>query len=432
MLVTLAGLQVFLILVPIAWLKTAAVFGLAGFLLVAFVGARRGTRILGLLLGAAAIALATAQGRPELLLDGLGASLVFTAFLVALQTIRAVADISPEIATARARFAGLTARTEIAGFTLGAYGVGVVLTASAQSLLAPLVAEDATPERRRAIAEAALRGSALAPLWSPFFVAMAFGSHYLPSVPLWQIIPLGFGLAILGVLLSLAMFGWPRKTAEPGTGIAPALRGLAPLAIPVLSAAAIVVAGSLAFGLTTLQSVVLTMPVACLGLVALRQPKQMISVTRATWGQMARLNDEGLLVVMSMMLGVMLESTPGLGAVLAPWVTGWPPAALVALAIGGMIIGGMLGAHPMITGTLILTMMPAVPGAMIDLALMQAVLIGWGVSATLSPSGITLLMSAAFFRVPFRQLAYGPNLAYAAAFTALASLLLGALDSFLR
>ena len=39
---------------------------------------------------------------------------------------------------------------------------------------------------------------------------------------------------------------------------------------------------------------------------------------------------------------------------------------------------------------------------------------------------------AAFFRALFRQLAYGPNLAYAAAFTALASLLLGALDSFLR
>jgi hypothetical protein len=38
----------------------------------------------------------------------------------------------------------------------------------------------------------------------------------------------------------------------------------------------------------------------------------------------------------------------------------------------------------------------------------------------------------AFFRAPFRQLACGPNLAYAAAFTALASLLLGALDSFLR
>jgi len=97
-----------------------------------------------------------------------------------------------------------------------------------------------------------------------------------------------------------------------------------------------------------------------------------------------------------------------------------------------MILGGMLGAHPMITGTLILTTLPSASGAIVDLALMQAVLIGWGVSATLSPSGITLLMSASFFRVPFRQLAYGPNLAYAAVFTALASLILGALDSFMR
>ncbi len=425
-------MQVLLILVPLTAVKTVAVYGLAGFLVVAFVGARRGTRILGSLLGAAAIALAAIQGRPELLIDGLGAGLVFTAFLVVLQTIRVVADVSPEIATARDRFAGLTARTEIAGFTLGAYGVGVVLTASAQSLMAPLVAEDATPDRRRAIAEAALRGSALAPLWSPFFVAMAFASHYLPAVPLWEIIPLGFGMAILGILLSLVMFGWPRKTAEAGTGIAPALRGLAPLTIPVLGAAAIVVAGSLAFGLTTLQSVVLTMPIACLGLVALRQPKQVMSVTRATWGQMARLNDEVLLVVMSMMLGAILESTPGMDAMLGPWIRAWPPAALVALVIGGMIVGGMMGAHPLITGTLLLITLPTVPGAISDLALMQAVLIGWGVSATLSPSGITLLMSAAFFRVPFRLLAYGPNLAYAAAFTLLASLLLGALDPFFR
>ncbi len=409
-----------------------AVYGLAAFLCLAFLVARRGTKLLAVALGGGAIALALSRDRPELVLDGLGAALVFTAFLVALQTIRAVAEISPEIALARARFAGLTARTEIAGFTLGAYGVGVVLTASAQSLLAPLVAEDTAPERRRLIAEAALRGSALAPLWSPFFVALAFGSHYLPSVPLWQIMPLGFCMAALGILLSLAMFGWPRRTAEAGTGFKPALRGLAPLAIPVLAAAAIVVACSLLFGYSTLQSVVLTMPVASLGLVALREPRQMVRVLRTTWGQLGRINDESLLVVMSMMLGVVLESTTGLGAALAPWVTGWPPAALVALAIGAMIVGGMLGAHPMITGTVILTTMPAVPGAVVDLALMQAVLIGWGVSATLSPSGITLLMSAAFFRVPFRQLAYGPNLAYAATFTVLASLILGALDSFLR
>ena len=413
-------------------LKSVAVYGLAGFLLVAFVGARRGTRILAVLLGASAIAIAVTREQPALLLDGLGAALVFTAFLVSLQTIRAVAEVSPEIATARARFAKLTARTEIAGFTLGAYGVGVVLTASAQSLLAPLVAEDATPARRRAISEAALRGSALAPLWSPFFVAMAFGSHYLPAVPLWQIIPLGFFMALIGILLSLAMFGWPRRTAEPGTGLTAALRGLAPLAIPVLASAAIVVACSLLFGLSTLQSVVLTMPIASLGLTAIRQPKQIVGVLRATWGQLGRLSDESLLVVMSMMLGIVLESTQGLGAAIAPWIAGWPPAALAALATGGMIAGGMLGAHPMITGTVILTTLPSASGAIVDLALMQAMLIGWGVSATLSPSGITLLMSASFFRVPFRQLAYGPNLAYAAAFTALASLILGALDSFMR
>lgn len=432
LLVSLAGLQIFLIVVPLGGLKQFAAYGLALFLVIAFSRAKRATQILSGLLAAATISLSIGTGRPELLLDGLGTALVFTAFLVALQAIRAVAEISPEIALARNRFAGLTARTEIAGFTLGAYGVGVVLTASAQSLLAPLVAEGTPLARRRQIAEAALRGSALAPLWSPFFVALAFGTHYLPSVPLWQIIPLGFAMALLGILLSLIMFGWPHRTDQIGTGLTPALRGLAPLALPVLSAAGIVVACSAGFGFSTLQSVVLTMPLAALGLVAVRSPRNLFGVVRATWGQIGRISDEALLVVLSMLLGVVLESTPGLSSVLTPWVTGWPSAALVALAIGGMIVGGMMGAHPMITGTLILTTMPTGPGGVGDLALMQAVLIGWGVSATLSPSGITLLMSSSFFRVPFRQLAYGPNLAYAAAFTLLASLLLGGLDGLIR
>ena len=192
------------------------------------------------------------------------------------------------------------------------------------------------------------------------------------------------------------------------------------------------VACSVGFGLSTLQSVVLTMPLAAFGLVALRSPRNLFAVIRSTWVQTARINDEVLLVVMSMLLGVVLESTPGLSSLLTPWVTGWPPTALVALAIGGMILGGMMGAHPLITGTLILTIMPTGAAGLGDLALMQAVLIGWGVSATLSPSGITLLMSSSFFQVPFQQLAYGPNLAYAAAFTLLASLLLGGLDGLIR
>ena len=432
LLVSLAGLQIFLILVPLAGLKLFTVYGLALFLVIAFVRAKRATRILASLLAVATISLSLGTGRPELLLDGLGTTLVFTAFLVVLQAIRVVAEISPEIALARSRFAGLTARTEIAGFTLGAYGVGVVLTASAQSLLAPLVAEGTPLARRRQIAEAALRGSALAPLWSPFFVALAFTTHYLPLVPLWQILPLGFAMALLGILLSLIMFGWPHRTNQVGTGLVPALRGLAPLALPVLSAAGIVVACSVGFGFSTLQSVVLTMPLAAFGLVALRSPRNLFAVIRSTWVQTARINDEVLLVVMSMLLGVVLESTPGLSSLLTPWVTGWPPTALVALAIGGMILGGMMGAHPLITGTLILTIMPTGAAGLGDLALMQAVLIGWGVSATLSPSGITLLMSSSFFQVPFQQLAYGPNLAYAAAFTLLASLLLGGLDGLIR
>jgi hypothetical protein len=411
-LATLGLIEVALILLPMAWLRGVAAWGLAAFVLFAATRARRATLLLAVPLALVAVGLALWRRSPELIERGLATALVFTAFLPAVQLLRAVAEVAPEVARARDRFSRLPARSAEAGFTLAAYALSVVLTVGSHALLAPLATADGADARRR-IALAALRGAAIAPFWSPFFVGMAFMAHYLPGVPLWRTMLVGFVTATIGLALALFLFARARPR-----DVGPALIAILPLVPPVAGAAALLVAVAGLFGLSTLHAVILVMPAAALAHVRWCHPASVVPrVMRTAWAGLERMADEMVIVTVAMTAGVVLDATPGLVDAVRPLVAGLPAYAIVALGLGLLVGGGLIGAHPMVTGTIVLV---AFAGAVDDLVLMQIGLIGWGLAAALSPSGITVMLAANFYGAPFQRLVYGRNLWFAGLLVALA------------
>ena len=77
--------------------------------------------------------------------------------------------------------------------------------------MAAVLNDKADEAERRRFALSALRGMNLAPLWSPFFVAMALASAYLPSVSLIQIMPVGLITAMASLVVSILFFGGSKQ-----------------------------------------------------------------------------------------------------------------------------------------------------------------------------------------------------------------------------
>jgi hypothetical protein len=116
---------------------------------------------------------------------------------------------------------------------------------------------------------------------------------------------------------------------------------------------------------------------------------------------------------------------PLLGAWLAP-------ALVIPVVIMLMFGGGVLGLHPMITGTVLLVSLNQLPDQVCDLALMEAVLCGWALASMTSISSLSVVSAGALYQVPPLQLAFSPNLWFAGTFLLFTSLLLSLINVLLN
>lgn len=412
--------------------RSAVLDGVATAALLAYLAAslgriRRPTLVLAALLLACAVPLAVATGRPAVLLEALAASAIFGGFFVAVAFLRGTATERPEVAAARRAFAAFGPAQRSGGFLVGAHFLGVVINIGAMAIAAPILGAGADDTTRRAGAEVCLRGMCLACLWSPFWVAMGIATQHLPGVPLWQIIALGLSTALLGLVVAHVLYA---RAAGPRL-LAEAAVGLSPLIPPVLVAAFVVVAATSLLPVTTLQALVLGMPLLCLaGLVPLGRAPTMRALA-ATWKGAGALGDEIMLLTAALVLGRALEAAVDQGGI-ATALAGLalPPVVLVALVIFGMTAASLVGVHQIVTATVSLVV---VGGAgLTDLVLMQAVLIGWCFASMVGISAISVATAAAMFAVERERLAYGPNIRFALVWGVVATLLLAAVDHTIR
>ena len=214
--------------------------------------------------------------------------------------------------------------------------LGAALVVGVMPIFAPIIGRDAPYEVRKSAAEACQRGMCLACLWSPFWLAMAISTENFPDVPLWQIMVLGLFLCTLGLTVAQLMY-----TPDVGMrALWQALRALSPVLPPVALATAAVLGLKAVTPPTTLQCLVVGIPVLCIGGLL---SQSIDHLRRAVRGEIALLS-------CAFALGKVLEQalqTGGIGdqiTALAP-----PPVAVIASVVIGMTVLGLAGIHQVVT-----------------------------------------------------------------------------------
>lgn len=398
---------------PQPQLILASGFVQLAYVLLSFRRIRRQLQVLSLLLAAVAVALAGRLDAWPALWRGMEKAVIFSAFFGTLTLMRATADLRPEISRARKLVEPLGAGARTSGLLVGTNVLGSALVVGVMPVFAPIVGRDAPYAIRKSAAEACQRGMCLAGLWSPFWLAMALSTEHLPGVPLWQIMTLGLSLSAIGLAVAQLMY-----TPDVGVhALWPALRAFSPVLPPVALAAAAVLGLKAATPLTTLQCLVVGIPVLCLGGLMVQGVDHLRRATRQTALGLGAVRGEIVLLSCAFALGKVLEQalrSGGLGEqiiALAP-----PPFAVIATVVVGMTVLGLAGIHQVVTATVMLVLFGTLPIGVSDLALMEAALMGWAFSSMTGLSAVSVAAASTMFNVPLERVAYGPNIRFVVVF----------------
>jgi hypothetical protein len=427
LLVALWALEIVSLILPGSPARILAMGGLVlyGVLLLPFV--RRSSAIISVVALLVATALAYGAGEPSLLLDGLAFAIVFPAFLATIALTRAAAERNPIVIRVRDRLAEGNVASRVGATSIGAHLAGSVVTAGSFGVVAPLMPKGAPEEERAAAGSAAVRGTTLAVLWSPFFVGMAVTTAYVPHVPLWQITLTGLLMATAGLLGALWGFG------RIGPASVPAL--LAPfrpmiLVLVVLGGLVIAVASLTPLG--TLEAVFLIVP-PLIALWLVFEPRQTRrAVVREGWANLSGAADD-LLVIASIMTFSRVLAGSGFGEPLIAAVAATPlPGGLVlSLLLVAVILVSVAGLHPMATIGSLLGLIAGQDEVFAGLAVAMLGVLGWGLGAMVGPTSLVVMMASATYRVSVAQIALRRNLVFVALFVPAMGVVLAILNAAL-
>ena len=410
--------QIFVDSAPLAWLMVA---GLGVFVVMAVPGSALFNRAIAAVAALVIVVIGTLGGDWQPVREGLLFSLVFVAFLPTLQLVRRTLEASPEVAASRAVFAAMPERERRTGVMTGSHLLGSVLTLGVFAVMAPLAPPGADEAARRRLALATVRGMGLAILWSPFSLGMAFALTVRPELPLWQAMAAGLVLAASGMAVAVPMF----DRGGGVRGLARALAGFRPLALPLLGAMAVVVALASATAFSNIQAVVLGMPVLCLLWLLGRERRAIAPTLRATYGGLNRLGDEFMLFVAAVTLGKVLAALPAfVGLFTAPAFLALPTPAILAAFMALAFVLPFLGLHPLVSAGLLFAILSALGDRLADIVAVQIFLFGWATGTTLSIASMQMTVASSLFGVPLGRLLFRENARFMAAFAVPALLLL--------
>jgi hypothetical protein len=413
-------------------LSQLAVLPLAAMIVCALLTMVNQIRILCIALAIATGALAGLYDQWDAILPGLERATIFPAFLATIVLLRATADQRPEIAAARRLFSALGEDERGGGVTVGAFLLGSVLQVGQFAIFAPIVGRDAPVEERRRVFMSALRGMALVPFWSPFIVATAVAAIYLPEVPVWQTMILGLTLAAIAMLMGVTMLERVGGRLSGPAVIWRALATLAPVMPSIAVAALIVVGATVLTDLTTLQALVIAMPVPCVLAVLFAKGGDVRAAARATVANAGRIGPETSILVFAMTLGLVFEAClPQMG--LGDWLESLSlgPFAIILIVIMSINLAGLCGIHPIVSGAIVLVLFTGIPTGLADVILMQAMLVGWGLCSSISIGSLSIAAGAAMFDLSPEGLVTRDNLVFVLTASILIAVLLWLLNGAL-
>ncbi|MBL6777201.1 MAG: hypothetical protein ISQ23_06800, partial [Alphaproteobacteria bacterium] len=237
--------------------------------------------------------------------------LIFACLMPTLTLVRVTAMTMPSVSRTQDKLAALPPKYSASGLQLASQILGGVMNIGTFALVSAALPAEASEERRKLAAEAALRGMNAAVLWSPFFIAFAVAGIYLPA---------GFapGAISLGVLLAILFFIVSSAIAAPSGArfaIWQSLQPLAPVASRLFFAVVCVILLSFATGLTALYAIIATMPLLC-ALQMVRRRETAKTILTNFMALQKNSGDDLVIISLSMVIASLASQTDYLSAIL--------------------------------------------------------------------------------------------------------------------
>ncbi len=267
------------------------------------------------------------------------------------------------------------------------------------------------------------RGFTAASFWSPMFGNMAILLALYPALQWSDVFPVGLAVAQLTVLTGVLMHRFSRHpvptAAAPATPD-PELKGAAiSLLLAMLGFLGTILATSSVLGVSITASIVLLGPVFALVInmgkaQAGKRVRQAIAQVREDAGQFPRLSSEALLFAAAGCAGtIMADAFP------AGWVQ-WIGSAFGGMplfGIGFLMLGimglALAGIHPVLSAVFMASTITPQVLSLPPLVHCAAILVGWGLSASLTPYSVLVLTASRYSAFTPYQLSVERNWAFA-------------------
>ena len=352
--------------------------------------------------------------------------LIFAGLVPTMILAKSTASTMPSVVKTQERLAALPPEHSSAGLQIAGHAFGGVINTGTFAMLSAALPPSSSKERRQIAAMAALRGMNASAVWSPFFVAFAIGQSYIEPAASWWAIAVGVVMALLfnGVTLPIFTKGLNFKI------LMASLNCLQPVAIRLLVVLASVLAVALIFNFTALSAVVATMPLLVL-LQFWRQPQNVKTIINLTTVSLKGISDDIVVISSAMILGFMVTRTDGIATILT-WISADTFPAYIALTITpvAMMLASVVGIHPVISSTVLLSLFSGAGSDAAPFLLMQAHLLGWATGTMSSIASLSVITCSTLYRVSGRDLAMGANMITAFGYALMGGILLSLANMF--
>ncbi len=335
--------------------------------------------------------------------------LIFAALLPTMALVKATAMTMPSVQKSQANLGALPLEASASGFQVTGHFFGGIINTGTFAILSAVLPPKSPEQSRRAAAEAAIRGMVTSAAWSPFFVGFAVGQSFVDPHYAWMAIGFGVITATLFSAISLPAINRNFSLKQLRLG----LLCLQPVA-PQLAFVFICVIGvSLLFKLTALAAVVSAMP-WLVGLHILRNREKARRILSQTRTALHTIADDVIIISAAMMVAFLVNSHNNINeimqAVYPEILPGWIALILTPLLV---TLASIVGVHPVITSTALLTIFSGGGADVHPALLVQAHLIGWGTGTMSSVASLSVISCAGLYNVPTRKLVFGQNLVIA-------------------
>ena len=331
--------------------------------------------------------------------------LIFAGLIPTMSLVRSAAQKFESIKTTQMSLANLSSKETAAGFQITGHIFGGVINTGVFSILAAAIPPKSDQNYRKIAAEASIRGMVSSATWSPFFVAFAIGQVYIDTLNSWIGLSIGIIISIVFIFFSIMIINPNSNFKNLGL----VLSCLTPVGVLLISIIFIVLTISIIFKLTALSAVITVMPVLVV-IKCLFQPSISNEIRKETLLSMRKNIDDVLIITLAMFIGYFVSNNNS--EILSNWsgyflfIPEWFVLIFIPLS---MALVSMIGIHPVISSTFLLSIFTG-KDFNINLALiMQAHLIGWCAGTISSVASLSVLTSSALFKVPTYKLAFGVN-----------------------